>query len=80
MRATSFTEAEDAIQARRAFGIVGIPPDTERNFLKGVQARLPIIRPRLPSATISPVGVTRFCSGGIGVSSAEGRTLAADER
>jgi ABC-2 type transport system permease protein len=42
LRATSYTEAEDAIQARRAFGIVGIPPDTERNFLKGVQARLPI--------------------------------------
>lgn len=42
LRAASFTEAEDAIQARRAFGIVGIPPDTERNVLKGVQARLPI--------------------------------------
>jgi ABC-2 type transport system permease protein len=42
LRAATYTEAEDAIQARRAFGIVGIPPDTERNFLKGVQARLPI--------------------------------------
>jgi hypothetical protein len=27
------------------------------------QPRLPIIRPRLSSATISPVGITRFCSG-----------------
>ena len=36
LRATTFAEAEDAIQARRAFGIVGIPPDTERNVLKGV--------------------------------------------
>jgi ABC-2 type transport system permease protein len=42
LRATTFAEAEDAIQARRAFGIVGIPPDTERNVLKGVSARLPI--------------------------------------
>ena len=42
LRAATYTEAEDAIQARRAFGIVGIPPDTERNVLKGVQARLPI--------------------------------------
>jgi ABC-2 type transport system permease protein len=42
LRAATYTEAEDAIQARRAFGIVGIPPDTERNFLKGAQARLPI--------------------------------------
>ena len=42
LRAESFAEAEDAIQGRRAFGIVGIPPDTERNVLKGVAARLPI--------------------------------------
>ena len=42
LRATTFAEAEDAIQSRRAFGIVGIPPDTERNVLKGVSARLPI--------------------------------------
>ena len=42
LRAATYTEAEDAILARRAFGIVGIPPDTERNFLKGVTARLPI--------------------------------------
>jgi ABC-2 type transport system permease protein len=42
LRAATYTEAEDAIQSRRAFGIVGIPPDTERNVLKGVQARLPI--------------------------------------
>src|SRR5262249_7889432 len=27
------------------------------------QPRLPIISPRPPSATISPVGITRFCSG-----------------
>ena len=42
LRAATYTEAEDAIQSRHAFGIVGIPPDTERNVLKGVQARLPI--------------------------------------
>jgi ABC-2 type transport system permease protein len=42
LQATSYREAEDAIFARRAFGVVGIPPDTERNVLKGVQARLPI--------------------------------------
>jgi len=42
LRAASFRDAEDAIFARRAFGIVGIPPDTERNVLKGVEARLPI--------------------------------------
>jgi len=42
LRAATYTEAEDAIQSRRAFGIVGIPPDTERKVLKGVQARLPI--------------------------------------
>jgi ABC-2 type transport system permease protein len=42
LRATSYREAEDAIFARRAFGVVGIPPDTEHNVLKGVQARLPI--------------------------------------
>ena len=42
LRAASFRDAEDAIFARRAFGIVGIPPDTERNALKGVEARLPI--------------------------------------
>ena len=28
-------EAEDAILARRAFAILGIPPDTEKNVLKG---------------------------------------------
>ena len=42
LRAATYTEAEDSIQARRALGIVGIPPDTERNVLKGVTARLPI--------------------------------------
>jgi ABC-2 type transport system permease protein len=42
LRAATYTEAEAAIQSRRAFGIVGIPPDTERDILKGVQARLPI--------------------------------------
>ncbi|MGG5823111.1 ABC transporter permease [Falsiroseomonas sp. HW251] len=42
LRASSFREAEEAIRARRAYGIVGIPPDTERNLLKGVQARLPV--------------------------------------
>jgi ABC-2 type transport system permease protein len=42
LRANSYHEAEEAIFARRAFGVVGIPPDTEQNVLKGVQARLPI--------------------------------------
>jgi ABC-2 type transport system permease protein len=42
LQATNFREAQDAIFARQAFGIVGIPPDTEKNVLKGVQARLPV--------------------------------------
>ena len=42
LRASSFREAEDAIFARRAFAILGIPPDTEKNLLKGVTARLPV--------------------------------------
>jgi ABC-2 type transport system permease protein len=42
LRAATFGEAQDAIFARRAFAIVGIPPDTEKNALKGVTARLPI--------------------------------------
>ncbi|HME25434.1 MAG TPA: ABC transporter permease [Acetobacteraceae bacterium] len=42
LRASSYREAEDAILARRAFAIVGIPPDTEKNVLKGVTARLPV--------------------------------------
>jgi ABC-2 type transport system permease protein len=42
LRATNFREAEDAIFSRRAFAILGIPPDTEKNVLKGVTARLPI--------------------------------------
>jgi ABC-2 type transport system permease protein len=42
LRAASYREAEDAILSRRAFAIVGIPPDTEKNVLKGVTARLPV--------------------------------------
>jgi ABC-2 type transport system permease protein len=42
LRASSYREAEDAILARRAFAIVGIPPDTEKDVLKGVTARLPV--------------------------------------
>ena len=42
LRASSFHEAEDAILARRAFAILGIPPDTEKNVLKGTTARLPV--------------------------------------
>ena len=42
LRAASYHEAEDAILARRAFAILGIPPDTEKDVLKGVQARLPV--------------------------------------
>jgi ABC-2 type transport system permease protein len=42
LHAATFGEAQDAIFARRAFAIVGIPPDTEKNALKGATARLPI--------------------------------------
>ena len=42
LRASSYREAEDAVLGRRAFAILGIPPDTEKNVLKGVTARLPI--------------------------------------
>jgi ABC-2 type transport system permease protein len=42
LRAASYREAQDAILARRAFAIMGIPPDTEKDVLKGVPARLPI--------------------------------------
>jgi ABC-2 type transport system permease protein len=42
LRAANMREAQDAIFARRAFAIIGIPPDTEKNLLKGVTARLPI--------------------------------------
>jgi ABC-2 type transport system permease protein len=40
--APNYREAEDAILARKAFAILGIPPDTEKNALKGATARLPI--------------------------------------
>ena len=40
--ATTYREAQDAIFDRRAFAILGIPADTEKNVLKGVAARLPI--------------------------------------
>jgi ABC-2 type transport system permease protein len=42
LRASSYREAEDAILSRRAFAILGIPPDTEKDVLKGVEARLPV--------------------------------------
>jgi len=42
VRAASYRDAREAVFARRAFGVIGIPFDTERNVLKGVQARLPI--------------------------------------
>lgn len=42
LRASSYREAEDAIFARRAFAILAIPPETEKNVLKGLPARLPI--------------------------------------
>jgi ABC-2 type transport system permease protein len=42
LHAATYREAEDAILARRAFAILGIPPDTEKNVLKGVTARLPV--------------------------------------
>jgi ABC-2 type transport system permease protein len=40
--ASNYRQAEDAIFDRRAFAILGIPVDTEKNVLKGVTARLPI--------------------------------------
>ncbi len=40
--ATSYREAEDAILDRRAFAILGIPFETEKDVLKGVTARLPV--------------------------------------
>ena len=40
--ATSYREAEDAIFDRRAFAHPWHPPDTEKNVLKGVTARLPV--------------------------------------
>ena len=40
--AASYREAEDAILDRRAFAILGIPFETEKNVLKGVAARLPV--------------------------------------
>ncbi|HKM63867.1 MAG TPA: ABC transporter permease, partial [Acidisphaera sp.] len=42
LRASTYREAEDAILSRRAFAILGIPHDTEKNLLKGVTARLPV--------------------------------------
>ena len=42
LRAATYHEAEDAILARRAFAILGIPPDTEKDVLKGGVARLPV--------------------------------------
>ncbi len=42
LNASSYREAENAILARRAFAILGIPPETEKDVLKGVAARLPI--------------------------------------
>jgi ABC-2 type transport system permease protein len=42
LMANSYREAEDAIFDRRAFAVIGIPPDTEKNVLKGVTARLPV--------------------------------------
>ena len=42
VRASTYREAEDAIFARRAFAILGIPAETEKNLLKGVAARLPV--------------------------------------
>ena len=42
LMANSYREAEDAIFDRRAFAVLGIPPDTEKNVLKGVTARLPV--------------------------------------
>jgi ABC-2 type transport system permease protein len=42
LRASTFHQAEEAVLSRRAFAILGIPPDTEKNMLKGVTARLPV--------------------------------------
>ena len=42
LRVSTFRKAQDAILSRRACGILGIPSGTERDFLKGVAARLPV--------------------------------------
>jgi ABC-2 type transport system permease protein len=41
LRATTIAQAQEALFQRRVFGILEIPPDTTREFLKGNVARLP---------------------------------------
>jgi hypothetical protein len=42
VRANSLAEAHATLQAGRAFAVVGIPPGTERDVLKGMAAHVPI--------------------------------------
>jgi ABC-2 type transport system permease protein len=41
VRATTLADAQKALGERKVFGIIGIPPDTEKEVLKGNPARLP---------------------------------------
>ncbi len=41
VRASTFAEAQKALDERKVFGIIGVPPDTEKEILKGNAARLP---------------------------------------
>ena len=60
LRATSYREAEDAIFARRAFAIVGIPPDTETQRTEGRRGtaadlcRFDLLHPVQPHAAGHP--------------------------
>src|SRR5262249_57504984 len=42
VRAETLAEAQAALDRGDAFAVVGIPPGTERDLLKGVTAHLPI--------------------------------------
>ncbi|CAH2405779.1 ABC transporter [Mesorhizobium escarrei] len=42
VRANSLAEAHAAVDRGEAFAVVGIPPDTERDVLKGMAAHIPI--------------------------------------
>ena len=41
VRASTLAEAQKALDERKVFGIIGVPPDTEKEILKGNSARLP---------------------------------------
>jgi len=50
VRARALDVAQEALFERRVFGILEIPPDTEREVLKGNKARLPADAPALQPA------------------------------